>query len=362
MMQAKQSDKYQSTACGTAWFDIEPQLNNLFLLISEQTSHEEQLNLLLHYMPVLVERAEELGAESRTDWLCLLRDIFGDEITLDSEDICLSLDLLMLWSDWPLGYYLSKNLIKKRGFSIDWQRLIYCCWMLGNTNDAIEHAEYLLQHQRDQEVQALLKHLTQWKTYCLDSWLQQEAITEEQSGLTLTPIGVHHCASFSWQYASSDIAKLCCLPNFENEEHWQNWMHEQDQYDDQIMLAIHHPSYGFIGSVIYVQHEDVGFIYYWLGKDFRHLGYARSAVDLVLKNAEKHWGMKFCYAKVFDYNRESRVLLARAGFNRVEGMANAHLNNEIFYHYGKKILNDEHKKNLLTLFSRMDSEITIMEV
>ena len=75
-------------------------------------------------------------------------------------------------------------------------------------------------------------------------------------------------------------------------------------------------------------------IYYWTGEDYRRRGFAEAAVRRLLAGAERIWGLRVCYAKVFWYNSASRQLLEKLGFSGVEVGIKPPNEPETFYRLG----------------------------
>lgn len=138
----------------------------------------------------------------------------------------------------------------------------------------------------------------------------------QRGSLRLELLGPHHLADFLWQYDDPDIPRLCCLPSFRSAEEWLAWLDGEYRLTDQLTFATMHRAWGFVGVVSLVLHRSVGFVYYWVGQDFRGQGLASEGASLLLDLAAAHFGMHTCYAKVFEENIASLRVLEKLGFSR----------------------------------------------
>ncbi len=95
-----------------------------------------------------------------------------------------------------------------------------------------------------------------------------------------------------------------------------------------------HREWGFIGCVSLAVHRDVGFFYYWLGRDFQGRGYGPRAGALLLSLAQQAYGLRCCYAKVYDHNLRSRRGLEKMGFADLDIRGAGEDCNQVFYRRG----------------------------
>ncbi|MGE5491197.1 MAG: GNAT family N-acetyltransferase [Actinomycetota bacterium] len=151
--------------------------------------------------------------------------------------------------------------------------------------------------------------------------------------LLLEPMGHHHLSDFAWQYYDPTIAERCCLPAFQTDAQWHDWLDNIYRSGDQWIGAVIHRKWGFIGSVSLIMHGGIGFFYYWFGPDFQGQGYGPRAVRLLLATAAERHGLHTCYAKVYDYNTPSRRALEKLGFEDIQVSAAAP-DDEMFYRRG----------------------------
>lgn len=154
--------------------------------------------------------------------------------------------------------------------------------------------------------------------------------------ILLCPLEEQHLSAFSWVYNDPQIAKLCNLPEFADDEQWFDWLAAEQSNPAKAVFAVMHQQWGFIGSVSIEVHDGVGFIYYWLGQDFQGGGFGPKAVLLMLSVAEKHFGMRACYAKVFDYNLPSQKALSKLGFNPLPFKLAAPNQTQIYFYRGEE--------------------------
>ena len=134
-----------------------------------------------------------------------------------------------------------------------------------------------------------------------------------------------------------------------------------DEYaqGDALMFAILETNAGFCGSVSLTLHRGVGFISYWLGEEFRGYGLASEAVRCLLNMAGKLWGLRCCYAQVYEFNGPSRRLLSRLGFVRQPVIPEAPHEDKRFYRLGGELTEQEAVEELRTLLADMESNVVI---
>lgn len=177
--------------------------------------------------------------------------------------------------------------------------------------------------------------------------------------LSITPLSVNHMADFGWQYADPTIAERCNLPKFASSQQWMTWMHLCQQDRNRHLFAVMHAEYGFVGSVSLQVFNDIGFFYYWIGSDFQGKGLGPRAVETLLKVAKKYHGMKYCYAKVFDYNKPSHIAIDKLGFERLPFRAHAPSESEVFYYRGIQLTKEQRYKQLAWLLKQLRSGIEL---
>lgn len=279
------------------------------------------------------------------------------------------LRLTAVCDDWPLVSWLGMQRLQRR--EADHEELLLltqALWRQGRHEEAWDVSRRtLLTHPNSEAAETLHRTLLQFhrQGYGYPSrftpW-DPAAVTDGE--LSLEPLGHHHVDDFAWQYHDPAIAELCCLPYFDDAEHWHQWLMESRDYGDQIIFGIQHQDWGFIGSVSLVLHEGVGFFYYWLGRDFQGLGFGPRAVGLLFDIAEQYWGMYACYAKAFKENAPSIRGLLKLGFSEVDFPVTSILGGERFFRrtsLGYETSPDP-ANEARTLFDNMGSESRVIRL
>jgi RimJ/RimL family protein N-acetyltransferase len=164
----------------------------------------------------------------------------------------------------------------------------------------------------------VLSQVRSWGAYC-DAFPFGSIELATEGCLGLVPLGPHHFRDRWWQMDDPDIADLCCLPVFQDERQW--WRNEEIERarDNRQSFAVMHQDWGMIGEVALSLFRGVGFMYYWIGTDFRGVGFGSTALSLLMYEAVRLWGMETCYAKVFRSNLRSQSAMRRAGFLPIQG-------------------------------------------
>lgn len=212
------------------------------------------------------------------------------------------------WSDWPLVHAAAGRLGGTGALdSGETLHLIDACRALGKGAQALALARTPDREGR-QHVE-LEAELRSWL-----AWRHRFPASGGSGGLTLEPLAHHHARDFAWQYDDPAIAALCCLPVFADALDWHAWLAELWREGQRLLYAVLHREWGFIGCVSLRLHGDLGFFYYWLGRDFQGRGFGPRAGQLLLDMAGRAYGLRSCYAKAFDTNLRSRRGLAKMGF------------------------------------------------
>ena len=285
----------------------------------------------LRYTGPDLEALEQIGCPAppeRTGLLIQLRDWAEAHLPLlhhpdGAAERKRLLRLAILCDDWPLAGWLGMERLQRGETDHeDLLRLTQAFWRQGRHEEAWDLSRRtLLTHPNSETAvsahRTLLRFHRRGHGYgaCFGPWDPESATDGE---LHLEPLGHHHLNDFAWQYYDPSIAKRCCLPRFNDAEHWSHWLTETQDYGDQIIFGVQHRDWGFIGSVSLVLHQGVGFFYYWIGRDYQNLGFGPRAVGLLFDLAERHWGMRACYAKVFQNNGASLRGLHKLGFSEVD--------------------------------------------
>ena len=136
-----------------------------------------------------------------------------------------------------------------------------------------------------------------------------------EGDLLLMPLEEQHLSGFSWVYHDPQIAALCNLPEFGDDDQWFDWLDVDQSNPAKQVFAVIHKEWSLIGSVSIEVHNGVGFFYYWLGQDFQGGGLGGQSVLLLLRLAAEKLGMTACYAKAFAHNVASQKAMSKIGFN-----------------------------------------------
>lgn len=207
-------------------------------------------------------------------------------------------------------------------------------------------------------VRQLQWELREWEL--MAGWipeLPQAARRTERLRLDL--LGPHHWEDLLWQYQDPQIAALCCLPRFQSYRHFRDWLASEYGRGDVLMFAVVEHGTGFGGVVALIRHRGVGFVYYWLGRELRGRGLAMEAVSCLLAMAGRLWGLRACYAKVYDFNQPSRRLLSRLGFDELPMVPEAPHQDELLYRLGCPQSDRETNSELRTLLADMRSDVRV---
>lgn len=262
------------------------------------------------------------------------------------------------WRDWPLAEAAGKRLSNTG--RLDTQatlHLIDACRALGKAERALELAAGLQRGDPNEGRYArLVDALRSWR-----DWRARFPTAHDGGSgaaeLALEPLAHHHALDFIWQYHDPVIATLCCLPLFIDELDWHYWLADVWRAGNRLPHAVLHHEWGFIGCVSLAMHRDVGFFYYWLGPDFQGRGYGPRAGALLLSLAQQAYGLRCCYAKVYDHNLRSRRGLEKMGFGDL-GMRGAGEDcNQVFYRCGPVQSHRRVANELHWLLERMDAQV-----
>lgn len=152
--------------------------------------------------------------------------------------------------------------------------------------------------------------------------------------IQLTPMGEEHLEAFAWQYADPNVAKLCNLPDFNSDQDWFSWLDESLYSPSDHLFAVIHQEWGFIGSVSLRIKHNLGFFYYWLGRDFQGYGFGPRATDILMHLGQKYHAMSCCYAKVYPHNKPSQRAITKLGFTQLPYSMPENPENELLYYLG----------------------------
>ncbi len=286
-------------------------------------------------LPDLLEL--EIDAEERFSWVSGLRMAQSGLWAMGAESLKNLFEFACRLGDWPMVADAGKALGDKLE-SHEALDLIEACSRLGKIEEGFEISlRWQLLSPCDLRFPEAHDRLLD------DRNLRQRfpAIEGEDYGepdICLVPLSHRHLGDFFRQYFDPEISDLCCLPEFMSREQWHAWLSGLYSDGDELPLAIIHREWGFVGCCHLVMHEGTGFLYYWLGKDFRGKGFAFRANRLLLSAAVDCFGLRACYAKVFEHNLPSRKLLEKLGFECLDFRAYPD-ETEIFYRLGEDTRN-----------------------
>ncbi|KGI78268.1 hypothetical protein LF63_0108075 [Oleiagrimonas soli] len=213
--------------------------------------------------------------------------------------------------DWPCAFHVGLAL-RAHGESdmSDACHIALAAWRIGETAAAADILrQVLLCEPHHREAVSLSAALHAWYASCdLSGGLIDDG------ELRLQALGHHHIDDFRWHYDDPAMIDLCCLPDFEDDADWHAWLDEIHEAGDQALFGLWHRYWGFVGCVSLIMHAGLGLYYYWIGRDFRGLGFGPRAGRLLLEQAQAAWGMRACYAKVYAHNAPSLRGLSKIGF------------------------------------------------
>lgn len=294
------------------------------------------LALLARRLPELLRQAAWLAPAQRCAWLGGLHAAWRRAGPALADDSRLALlELAAAWDAWPLVGAIGAAFEQDRRLPASAAPLVIEAYrQLGDGEAAVALAVRLqLSEPRDPAHatrHARLRHWLRWR----DARPMLDTARWGTAELVLEPLGHHHLTDFAWQYHDPAIAQLCCLPRFESNAHWHDWL-EDGLRSGKSVFAVLHREWGLIGCTSLILHGPVGFFYYWLGRDFQGHGLGPRAVARLLDMARRQQGMRACYAKVFDYNTPSRRALAKLGFEPLGIAGMAPHGDQLFYRHGE---------------------------
>jgi len=253
--------------------------------------------------------------------------------------------------DWYLQINITPFLTKRTSY--DHCRLAYAQWKHGNWHNALQALEKMMWDSPDNNE---YYHLYQYLLKLSVNFPQAQYCSGSANiALNLVPLAEHHGDEFLSQYWHPDIANLCCLPHFEGNEHWCHWLAYQQAIPNQTTYAIEHQEWGFIGCVCLLVHQGMGFLYYWISKNFQGQGFAVQAANIALDHARERDGLSHCFAKVFEENEGSKKVLKKLSFQRLPVNACEPYQNEELYYWGEQISPEQQCEKLHYLFDAMNT-------
>jgi RimJ/RimL family protein N-acetyltransferase len=277
---------------------------------------------------------------------------------LPPADLRALLALAAHWRDWPLTEAAAARLQGMDKLDNgEILHLIDACRALGKADRALDLARKLQAREPAEARHArLAEELRSWRDWRarFPSAGQFQWADED---LALEPLAHHHARDFAWQYYDPAIADLCCLPAFIDELDWHYWLADVWRAGARLPHAVLHREWGFVGCVSLAIHRDVGFFYYWLGRDFQGRGFGPRAGTLLLSLARRAYGLRCCYAKSFDYNGRSRRGLEKMGFAGLDIRGAGEDCNQLFYRRGPAQARRHVVDELHWLLERMDAQV-----
>ncbi len=313
------------------------------------------MRLLRARLPELLETRGELRGADRLFWLSGLRRAWKAQgWAMDAASARDLLALAAAWRDLPLALEVGANLERRDGLDAGAAlALMAVRHALGEAESALDLAwRWQLLAPRDRRFAAAHRQLATW----LD-W-RGKLPRIERDDLRLEPLGHQHREDFAWQYHAPDIRELCGMPEFHTAGQWHAWLNGIYGLGDELPLAILQIDQGFVGCAHLVRAGDLGFLYYWLGADFRGRGLATRAAGLLLEAAAR-MGIATCYAKVLEHNAPSRRMLARLGFAELGIHAAPPDAAELFYRLGEPAPRRRVVGELHELMARMRSDTRV---
>jgi RimJ/RimL family protein N-acetyltransferase len=311
----------------------------------------------LRELQCVCQNINSLNPNMRLQWLTSIRQWLTTtpDLTIKHTDVIIECSSLLC--DWTLildvFHHYPECILLSKSKHNTLNTIAYAYWKAGDKHRAYLLLEqYMLIYPEENAIYSLYCHLIDMTNNQKFDGYYREYIS---NSLFLESLSSHHIDEFFWQYWDPSIAYLCCLPTFNTTEEWNNWLAQQYALNDQHTFAVNHQQHGFIGVVSLVIHNDVGFFYYWLGKDFQHRGLGGEAVNLLLELGQEFFGISCCYAKVFQHNLASQKAMKKLGFTQLPFNAKPPYQNEQLYYLGHDKTDKEKCLELRQLFLNMNS-------
>lgn len=314
------------------------------------------LRQLAACLPDVLDTVDELAPGRRLVWLAGLRQAWQRHAWVMSPATRRELlQLAQAWCDWPLAGAVGETLLETGTLDAEAALWLMEAWaMHGEFEAACDLAvHWQLAVPADARFSGAHRQLSVWQDWCAE-WSE---LADDM--LLLTPLVHQHVHGFAWAYHDPAIAKLCCLPAFQDAGEWHAWLNGRYDDGDEWPLAIIHRGWGFVGCVHLILADDLGFLFYWLSPDFRGLGIASHACALLLENLPD---LRACYAKVYADNAPSRRLLERLGFIDLGIHATPPDQDELFYRRGEPAPRETVVAELHELMRQMGSQTQVAAV
>lgn len=325
---------------------------------NEGMSHAEG-EQLDQRIAALALQSVELTPPTRFTWQAQLRELWTRHgCALSSPSLTALLAMSYAGDDWPMVIATGQALCERDELDIaGHEALVRGYWTMGRSSEALTLArKAVLRWPRSNELFTQMRDVV--------SWLRSSAArpphicdSPVDGDLRLERLGKHHLRDFAWQYEDPAIAELCCLPCFDSAQAWLEWLDENNSYQDQLLCAVLHRDWGFIGTVCLILLDGLGYFYFWIGRAFRGAGHGSAAVRMLLRLAGERWGMQACYTKAYEYNGPSRRALAKLGFTELDIAAAPPHGDEVFFRLGEPISRAQTAQELHVLHKHMDSAV-----
>lgn len=283
----------------------------------------------MHLLPAIIEQANRLCPRQRTAWLHVLRYYYQEHTDqLNSQQQASILELAIQWQDWPLVLFIQQrnNNNDLDGFNSISQALAY--WQLGEAKWAAEILmKTMLKDIFDQRLYHLYNNIINDWYYCQQLSYYQALQDIKDEELRLLPLNSQHIEAFRWQYCDSLVTENTCLPVFNCDKDWFDWLYKTAQARQHCTLAIISKAWGFVGVIALEDLYTKNCPYIWLGPDFRGQGLAKRACSqlhsVMQRNQRIHSYKTWAYA----HNDASLALLKQFGFSESDGLEQADTNN-----------------------------------
>jgi RimJ/RimL family protein N-acetyltransferase len=319
------------------------------------------LKAVIPALPALLDQTAMLVPANRFGWQAGLRMLWARHgWGMPGASQRQLMELAYQWDDWPLVIQVIETFAGKDGLSADDRYVLArAYWQLGDGGQALELLRpVLIVQPGDAEAYTLYRDIESWCRYraCYPFGTEYPV---DDGELRLEPLGEHHLGDFAWQYYDLAIAELCCLPHFDSDQAWLEWLCQTYGYGDQLLFAVLHREWGFVGSVSLILHRGVGFFYYWIGAEFQGNGFGPRAVAMMLELAQAVYGLHACYAKSFADNYPSRRGLDKLGFQHLPVQPMPPHEGERYYRLGTAEPDGMVIDELRTLLDDMGSEVRL---
>ena len=133
---------------------------------------------------------------------------------------------------------------------------------------------------------------------------------ESRGDLTLEPLDDFHASDLLHQYRDAGIATMTGLPELPTLVDVRAWIEGVQGIPS---FAVVHRTLGFVGYGELQVRDDLAFLCFWIGPDFRGERFSSRAALLLCECGATN-GLRSVLSSVYDVNRRSLRSLARAGF------------------------------------------------